>query len=134
MEFYNLRQEYPFLSDRLHFKWAQLIDSIPLDWRINIGFSLYLLFRQVVGTKLWLSNLYYHVCDQGYNLFGCKIDCVGGGGGGVVVKLVLGWKHRKLDFRGMETCQKIPPPPPPHPCTSGVVKLQYANVAKRDFN
>ena len=27
-------------------------------------FCLYLLFRQVLGTKLWLSNLCYHVCDQ----------------------------------------------------------------------
>ena len=35
-EFDKLRQDNPFLSDRLHFKWAQLIDSIPLDWRIKI--------------------------------------------------------------------------------------------------
>ena len=42
------------------------------------GFNLYLLFKQVPGTKLWLSDLYYHVCDQGYNLFGCEIECVVG--------------------------------------------------------
>ena len=35
-EFDKLRQDNPFLSDRLHFKWAQLIDSIALDWRIKI--------------------------------------------------------------------------------------------------
>ena len=35
-EFDKLRQVNPFLSDRLHFKWAQLIDSIPLDWRTKI--------------------------------------------------------------------------------------------------
>ena len=35
-EFDKLRQDNPFLSDRLHFKWAQLIDSIPLDWRTKI--------------------------------------------------------------------------------------------------
>ena len=36
MEFDKLKQDNPFLSDRLHFKWAQLIDSIPLDWRTKI--------------------------------------------------------------------------------------------------
>ena len=35
-EFDKLRQDNPFLSDRLHFGWAQLIDSIPLDWRTKI--------------------------------------------------------------------------------------------------
>ena len=36
IEFDKLIQEHPFLSDRLQFKWAQLIDSIPLNWRTNI--------------------------------------------------------------------------------------------------
>ena len=35
-EFDKLRQDNPFLSDRLHFKWTQLIDSIPLDSRTKI--------------------------------------------------------------------------------------------------
>ena len=35
-EFDKLRKDNPFLSDRLHFKWAQLIDSIPIDWRTKI--------------------------------------------------------------------------------------------------
>ena len=35
-EFDKLGQDNPFLSERLHFKWAQLIDSIPLDWRTKI--------------------------------------------------------------------------------------------------
>ena len=39
---------------------------------------MYLLFRQVIGIKLRLSDLYYHVCDQGDNLFGCEIECVVG--------------------------------------------------------
>ena len=36
MEFDKLRQDNPFLSDTLHFKWAQPTDSIPLDWRTKI--------------------------------------------------------------------------------------------------
>ena len=34
--FDKLRQDNPFLSDRLHFKWAQLIGSIPLYWRTKV--------------------------------------------------------------------------------------------------
>ena len=36
VEFDKFREEHPFLSERLHFKWAQLIDSIPLNWRTKI--------------------------------------------------------------------------------------------------
>ena len=42
----------------------------------QIGFCLYLFFRQVFGTQMWLSDLYYHICYQGYNLFGDEIKCV----------------------------------------------------------
>ena len=35
-----------------------------------------LLFRQVLGTELWLSDFNDHVCDQGYDLFGSEIKCV----------------------------------------------------------
>ena len=36
IEFDKLRQEHPFLSDRPHLKWAQLIDFIPLNWMTKI--------------------------------------------------------------------------------------------------
>ena len=74
-----------------------------LFWQI--GFCLYLSFRQVFGTQLWLSDLYDHHCYQGNNLFGGEIKYVVGG---VVVKLVLQWRHKKFDF-GPHVAWKLDP-------------------------
>ena len=68
MEFDKLRQDNPFLSDRLHFKWAQLIDSIPLDWRTKI--------RDNATPDLDCMSKYglYYKSDSGFHLvdLSCK--------------------------------------------------------------
>ena len=44
----------------------------------KISFYLNLFLRQVFSAQLWLSDLYYHICDWGDNLLCSKIDCVAG--------------------------------------------------------
>ena len=44
----------------------------------EIPFGLNLFFRHVFSAQLWLSNLDYHICDQGDNLLLSKIECVAG--------------------------------------------------------
>ena len=68
MEFDKLRQDNPFLSDRLHFKWAQLIDSIPLDWRTKIRGN-----TTPDQDCMFKSGLYYN-SDSGLHLvdLSCK--------------------------------------------------------------
>ena len=68
MEFDKLRQDNPFLSDRLHFKWAQLIDSIPLDWRTKIRDN-----TTLDQDCIFKYGLYYK-SDSGFHLvdLSCK--------------------------------------------------------------
>ena len=71
-EFDKLGQDNPFLSDKLHFKWAQLIDSIPLDWRTKIRYH-------TTPDEVSMSEygLYYY-SHSGLHLvdLSCKAICI----------------------------------------------------------
>ena len=92
-----------------------------LFWQIR--FFLYLFFRQVFGTQMWLSDLYDHICYQGNNLFGGEIKCVVGGWwwslfyNGGIRNLILDYMLLKSLILVCRTASVIGDMRPPAVCT-----------------